>query len=298
MKAAWMLGMAVLVTGLAGRGEAACSLGQITVPGLSSLYDPFDATFQPLSRIATLHTAGDCNGASVQLSLAPTPYSPQVGQKVLLRGNGTTLVATVTINNHATPVTPRGGSFAANPLLLQAGSSGEISLNLDLDPGQIAPPGYYDAQLLLQASAVVNGKAQQLENTLNIGVNVKPSVRLATGSGNLSIDLGELKAGTIGGPVSFNAYSNVDYVLSMHSDHGFLLTSQQHGDRGIPYEAMLQDAVDVVTTKGAQPLIKARFAVPATGLRHHWLRVKVNPFSNLGAGQYSDVLTVEISARV
>ena len=300
MKAGWILGMALASAGLAGRADAAaCSLGQITVPGLASLYDPFDATFQSLARVATLHTAGDCGGTRVLLTLAPTSYSPQVGPKVLLQhGGGAALSATVKINNHSTPVAPPGGGFATNPLLLQAGSSGEILLNLDLEAGQVAPPGYYRAQLSLQATAVVNDKEQIQQATLDIAVNVKPSVRLAAGSGNLVIDLGELKAGAIGGPVGFDAYSNVDYTLSLHSDNGFLLKSQQRSAQGVPYEAMLQDATDVAVSQGARPSIQARFPVPATGLRRHWLRVKVDPFFNLGAGQYSDVLTVEISARV
>jgi hypothetical protein len=46
-----------------------------------------------------------------------------------------------------------------------------------------------------------------------------------------------------------------------------------------------------------QRRVQPCLAVPATGLRHHWLCVKVDPFSNLGAGRYSDVLTVEIRAE-
>ncbi len=303
MKTGWMLGLLLASAAFAGRAEAAdatdCALGQITVPGLSSLYDPFDATFQSLARVATLNTSGNCAGTRVLLTLAPTPYSPQVGSTVLLRqGNGAALSATVKINSHSTPVSSSGGGFATNPLLLQAGSSGEISLNLDVDAGQVTPPGNYRAELLLQATAVVNGKEQVQKGALDISVNVKPSVRLAAGSGNLAIDLGELKAGVVGGPVGFDAYSNVDYTLSMHSDNGFLLKTQKGNGQGVPYQVVLQDAGDVASSQGVRPSINARFAVPPAGLRRHWLRVKVDPFGNLVAGQYSDVLTVEISARV
>lgn len=288
-----------------GAAHAACRLTQVTVPGVSVSYDPFDDTFTPSPVTLAFQTEGDCSGARIEIALAPTPVSPQTGGIARLKNGAGSLGATVVIGGQPREIVAQGAGMSTNPLSLPIGATGQVlgdaTVALSLEQGQVAPPGHYSATLDLRVRlSGSTSKQPTLSNDLNLSVDVSPSVRLATGSGDLAIDLGELKSGSVGGPVNFDAYANVDYSLIMRSENAFMLRrAGAMTAPGVPYTPMISNgAVGATTGPNAATVRQALFNAPGDGTRHHALRVKIEPFPSLAAGHYSDVLTLEIRARV
>ncbi|MDQ2878622.1 MAG: hypothetical protein M3R41_06065 [Pseudomonadota bacterium] len=295
---------AVLVPGQA--NAAQCKITGVTAPGVSATYDPFDVTFTPSPVSISIQTRGDnCAGAKVELALVTTTTSPNTGSQVRLVNGGSVILGTVLAAGQPRAIVNSTAAFTTNPLLLTVGSAGSISgdasLALALQPGQVGSPGVYDANLGLVALLTdTKGNQSTADTTVNVAVTVRASVRVAAGSGQLSINLGELKPGAVGGPITFDAYANVNYNLLFSSDNGFVMRRGGSGSApGVPYTPTLSNGtISIVSAGGPTAKRQASFTSPNDGRRHHSLSVTVDPFPNLGAGQYSDVMTLEIRARV
>lgn len=290
--------------------QAACNLAQFRASGVTATYDPFEGNFTPAPISVTLRTDSSraCEGARVQFAITYTAVSPQTGSRLTLENAGTTLAASLEgPAGHNHPISSPASAFANDPNSYALGRggllSGEPVLALAVKPGQSVPPGNYSAEL--QILARVTDSQNQISDfsaPLSVAVVVKPSVRLAAGSGGMIIDVGELRPGATGSPVTFDAYSNVDYDLRFISDNGFALVRGGHGggDDGVPYQPVVSGInVDAGGADGNARTRRVRFDAPSGGgLRHHTFEVKILPFTGARAGEYLDALTIEIRARV
>jgi len=163
--------------------------------------------------------------------------------------------------------------------------------------GQVVSPGEYRAPLIAE-ERLDNGNNPPGENVVSafeLIIVVGPAVGLAPAIGT-EVDLGELSANdTADNPVQFDAYANVDYELEILSDHGFqLLRGGQAGSEAIDYSPLL-DSVPLPT---AAPRRDFDRPLGEDSRRRHTLNVDVPSISGKPAGDYEDVLTVQISAKV
>ena len=288
---------------------ATCRLTQLSAVATTAVYDPFDVSFAPAAVAVNVQTTG-CRSARIQFALAPTPSTPQTGSQVNLSAPGSRLVASIeNSNGQIQTVSNPVSAFQPNPPFFALTTTGALAntapLQLAIQPGQPVPPSVYLANLFLLARVTDgDGTVTQVSSTsLSFAAIVKPSVRLAAGVGGLDIDLGELSPGEIGGPVGFGAYANVDYTIRLISDNGFRLEPSGHGSpaEGVPYATMIsnQTAPDTGNGQGGESVRSLDFNVPGgNGMRQQTLQVKVLPYSGLPAANYSDLLTLEIRARV
>lgn len=288
--------------------QAQCVLTQFSVPGVTASYDPFLDQSSPAPVGLTLQTnnSSDCSGARVELALTYAPSSPQTGSQIHLKFAGADLAATVTgAGGQSYPVGDPANAFVDSRTSYPLGRSGLLGggpiLQVGVAPGQTVPPGSYNAELQLLARVTdAHGEVSQSSAPFSVTVNVKPSVRVAAGSGGLLIDVGELRPGAQGGPVRFDAYANVDYNLRLISDNDFALVRNGRGTpaEGVPYQPIVSGTAVDSSSGGNQRIRDVPFAAPGGGLRHHTFAVEILPFSGLRAGEYFDLLTVEIRARI
>ncbi|HEY4078764.1 MAG TPA: hypothetical protein VGM26_17690 [Rhizomicrobium sp.] len=289
--------------------QAQCTLTQFTVPGLTTAYDPFLDQASPVPVGLTLQTNGvsDCSGARVELALTYAPSSPQTGSQIHLKFAGADLAASVTgPGGQNYSIGDPANAFVDSRTSYPLGRAGLLSpgpiMQIGVPSGQTVPPGSYNAELQLVAKVIdAHGEVSQSSAPFSIMVNVKPSVRVAAGSGGLLIDVGELRPGAQGGPVRFDAYSNVDYTLRLISDNDFALVRNGRGapGEGVPYQPIVSGApVDSSASVSNQRIRNVEFTAPGGGLRHHTFAVRILPFSGLRAGDYLDLMTVEIRARI
>jgi hypothetical protein len=307
MKTACLAVLALLLT--ASDVDAACSLSNFSVSGVTATYDPFEGSFAPVPISLDARTIGDCAGGRVQFALAPTPTSPQTGTQLVLNGQTDTLVGGIeSAGGQGRRITNPATAFTGNQVSFPLGVSGVQSsgplLRLILTPGQASPPGTYTALLNL-LSRVTDKAGKQVENSVPLAVTVVviPSVRLAAGSGDLYIDIGEIKPGVVGGPINFDAYANLGYTIVLKSENDFHLARLGHGSEhgGAPYVPLISNVAVTQDSSmdGAAGTRKIVFERPASnGLRHHIFGVRILPFTDLSAGDYSDLLTLEIRAKI
>lgn len=291
----------------AGAAQARCAIGEFHAVVAGVTYDPFDvdAPAAPISVRAS--TTGDCRSARVQLAIVSTSQSPRTGSTIdLAAGSGLLNASVLDAGGGARTVAGTASSaFLERPPFLPLGAQGiqtsGASLRLSVTPGQPAAPATYVAHLLLAARVTdESGATTETETPLDLSVYVKPSVRLAAGSLDLSIDLGELKSGVVGAnPIRFDAYSNIDYEINLRSANAFALARAGGGAGGPHYAPILtptarsRAAADTVDTQ--------RFLYDAPrgdGRRSHTLNVQLAPLDRQPAGAYSDDMTVEIRARL
>jgi hypothetical protein len=288
--------------------QASCHLDQFSVMGASASYDPFEENFTPAPVTITLRADGsnDCRDAHVQFALTYAPSSPQSGAQLVLKSGGSSLFGRLEgPPGHAHPVSDQATAFQNDPnsyALSHGGSlAGSPDFQLVVTPGQPVSPGYYVANLLLLVRVTdSHGSASDSSAPLSLTVRVKPSVRLAAGSGNLSIDVGELRAGARGGPVRFDAYANVNYELRLISDNDFVLVRDGHGSPGdgVAYEPFLSGMAVEASGRGSDKTRTMEFGAPGGGLRHHRFEVTIPSVAGVRAGYYSDLMTVEIRAEI
>lgn len=280
--------------------EAACTLTSFQIGNgqVFGSYDPFEATSNPVNVPIESSGSGGCAGDRVQLTLEADPSTPfAVNGTIQLQSGGDTLLAKLG-DSSGRPINSlfSGGRSSAS---LSLGATGDIrsgDLKLILPPGQQVPPGTYSARLI--ATATVSdgngGKSTESRAPFGIWVTVVPAVGLAAGS-STTLDLGTIHdGGSAQRPVSFRAYANTGYRLTLSSDNNFALT--QNGARNgarIAYVPMLGQKE--VTPSAAGTF----FADPGSkGSREHMLNVTVPHVGRPPAGTYSDYITVEISADV
>jgi hypothetical protein len=225
----YVLAAAALAFG-GGGANAACTLTSIRVSNgqVFGSYDPFEAAAHPVTVPLESSGAGTCAGDHVQLTLEAdlsTPFA--LDGTIQLRSGGNTLLARLG-DSSGRPVNNlfSGGRSSAS---LRLGATGDIrlgDLTLILPPGQQVPPGTYSARLI--ATAVIkddeSGKESSRAAPFGIPVRVVPAVGLAAGSSTM-LDLGTLRdGGSAQQPVSFRAYANTGYRITISSDQFFLLT--------------------------------------------------------------------------
>ena len=298
-------GASALATG----AQARCAIGQFAASGAAMSYDPFDIRSTPAEITVRATADGDCRGARVQFSLVRTNASPQSGGQLVLAGSGGGELSADVRDAGGAPqpvAATEVSAFVSNPPYLPVGAAGVLSaaptLRLTVAPGQPAPPGEYVAHLLLAARVTdQDGQTTQTATPVDLQAYVTPSVRLAAGTNDLNIDLGELSAGEQGQPVRFDAYANLDYDLVVRSQNGFVLA--RAGDAGVvaPYQASVSAEALTQAAPGGDGA-KARmvtFRAPAgDGRRNHTFNVRLGAFKDLPAGVYSDDVTLEIRAKV
>jgi hypothetical protein len=298
----------LLTVGLASPAMAACELSQFNVSAVVANYDPFAESFTPASTRLQVQTnsSNDCKGARVQLALTYSPTSPQSGSQVDLKFGGADLFGQVTgSSGQIHPVSDPATAFSRDPNssplsrggLLGSGGTFQFSVT----PGQPVPPGRYYAELQLLARVTdAAGKTSNFSAQFPIVVVVAPSVRLAAGSGTFIIDIGELTPGATGGPVRFDAYANIDYDIRLHSDNGFALARNGRSASldHVPYIPIVSGTAADAAGAGGERIRTLFFSGPGGGLRHHTLAVRILPFSGVRSGDYLDLLTMEIRARI
>lgn len=309
MKKSLMFLLAILASvSSASAANTPCSLRSFTVTGVSATYDPLENNFIPVPISIRLQTNGDCRRDAIQLALAPTNSTPQTGSQLVLTAAGDHILGTIeTSGGSVLQIKNPANAFSNNPITSPLGSSGMQtsgpSLQLVLTPGQISIPGSYGALLNVLYRVVHDGAVVTSGSApLVISVAVKPSVRLAATS-NLHLDVGEIKPGKTSDTVSFDAYSNVDYELILSSDNDFTLVRNGRGSPhdGTPYEPEIGNVAitSSATVPGHGQARRIQFSAPGhSGRSHQTFSIRILPFSGVPAGNYSDLMTMEIRARI
>lgn len=290
--------------------HAACTINQFMVSGVTAQYEPFANGFSPASIAVTVRGTADCRNKSIALALVQTPQTPVSGSPFALTDGGDQIkVSVLGQGGQSIPVAGSSSAAFISPrLILALGAAGDLqdgrALQLDVQPGQAVPPGDYTGQLSLYLCVLNGGQCDGAAITqalLPITVHVKRSLLLAALSSQY-IDVGELKPGATGGPVSFDAYANIKYELVLVSDNDFMLAPDGHGgfSDSVPYLPYISgESVNRSATINGH--IHARgidFSVPGGGgVRRHLFTVKILPFRDLPAGYYSDILTICIRAQ-
>jgi hypothetical protein len=280
--------------------NATCTLTSFEISNgqVFASYDPFEASASPVAVPLRSSGSGDCAGDSVGLKLEADPSTPfAVDGTIQLRSGSYTLVARLG-DSSGRPLTSLFSGGRANASL-RLGATGEIrsgDLTLILSPGQQVPPGTYSARFIATAAVRNNdgGENAARQTPFGISVVVVPAVGLAAGS-STTLDLGTIHdGGSAQQPVSFRAYANTGYRLTLTSDNDFALTlnGAKKGAR-----------IDYVPVLGQKQVTPGAAGIPfsdpgGAGSREHVLNVSIPHVGRPPAGTYGDYITVEISADV
>lgn len=276
--------LALVVMGVTpAAAEAACSLRSVTVPGntVTVSYDPFDAAIADQPIPVTL-TGTDCNNRNLFLSIEEDPSYP-----------GILVANTVQLGSP-----PNRLQLILNDGRSSQGSNGffNVTINgatlyLTIPRGQRVAPGEYVGTLQLRAAENNGRNTDGVSTLLHFRIVVEASVGLAAASGT-ALNLGELGPGaTSPQPVTFHAYSNTGYALTVSTDFDLrLLLDPQQTQVAVPY--VLQFDNRMLTSVPAQ----LEFSNPGDpGFRTHALNAEVAQMPTVPAGTYRDYITVEIS---
>lgn len=253
---------------------------------VTAQYDPFDVALQDRNFLVNMRSEDCPPSRNLFLEITANDAGTSDGRIINAAGPGGQIIKAT--------ISDRAGAGGGRDMTFNV-KAGMTTLYLLIDRGQVVPPGQYRASLL--AKARLNNGADGKEEVFpfELIINVSAAVGLAPAVGR-EIDLGELTAnGTAANPVSFDAYANVDYELELISDHGFKLKrGAQPGQDGIAYVPVL-DARNLSTTDA-----RGDFARPigTDSRRRHTLNARVPSIQGQPAGEYEDVLTVQISAKV
>jgi hypothetical protein len=255
--------------------------------------DPVTATYNPFDAVATnrdfsvdVRTVDCPEKEEFFLTIDSPDVGVTDGENIVLTGpGGETLTAII---SDRSGVNGNGQNDRFNV------KQGIATLYVQLSRGQIVSPGVYRAPM--RATTMLNnGNNTPHEDQLfDVIVTVGPVVGLAPATGT-ELDLGELEAGDSAvTPVTFDAYANVDYELSVSSDYAFNLRRNGNPSlEGAGYVPVLDGTALAVSDA------EADFSRPTVDFhRRHELNVQVPSVNGLPAGDYEDVLTVQISAKV
>jgi hypothetical protein len=252
-------------------------------------YDPFNAAATQQDFNVDVRTNTSCPNRNIFLQVDSDNPGVTDGHVITATGpGGITIQATLT-NRSSNNGAGRGDTFNVK--------SGIQSLYFVVERGQVVPPGDYHAPLIAE-ERLDNGNNPPGENVVaafELIITVGPAVGLAPAIGT-QIDLGELSNNdTAAAPVQFDAYANVDYELEIVSDHDFnLLRGGQAGGAAIAYAPLLDSAA--LPTSAPRRDFDRPLGVDSR--RRHTLNVNVPSIAGKPAGEYEDVLTVQISAKV
>lgn len=165
-------------------------------------------------------------------------------------------------------------------------------------PGSFAGPGRYTDQISLKAS---DGSSTIEEIELPLAIQVSPEANIAltgqasngySAKGGGGLNFGELKPGKERSAFLF-VRSNVSYALNISSENrGVLAHQQETGDHArIPYSAWLDQERLSLTTPTT---VQTAGMTPVYRSRPHKLSARIEPFRNKLAGEYRDVILVEV----
>lgn len=279
----------------------ACEVSGVGVVGgaVDARYDVFSSSDLAAPVRLTSASNPECAGTLVRLRIVADETDPNaVTNNGLQLSNGaTTLAADITDRGGAR--LGRIGSVGASPVfrLNAAGALDVSELTLTMPRGQRSAPGSYIGRFKILTETLDDGgnvTSSQAESAA-VMVDVTASVSLAATTG-ATLDLGEIQAGGRSlKPLSFRAYANTPYEISITSDNGFtLVRGVSTNTPAIPYTPVLSD---VVLPSGEQ---RSRdFSSPGTaGYKDHILDVEVPNLQLRAAGDYHDYLTVRIRALV
>ena len=252
-------------------------------------YDPFNAAPTMQDFNVDIRSSGSPENRNIFFEVTSDDPSVSDGHIITATGpGGLTVQATLTDRD------ANNGAGRDDTFNVKVGTSSFYFL---VARGQVVSPGEYRAPLIAE-ERLDNGNNPPGENVVSafeLIIVVGPAVGLAPAIGT-EVDLGELSANdTADNPVQFDAYANVDYELEILSDHGFqLLRGGQAGSEAIDYSPLL-DSVPLPT---AAPRRDFDRPLGEDSRRRHTLNVDVPSISGKPAGDYEDVLTVQISAKV
>lgn len=250
-------------------------------------YDPFAASLTARDFSLRIETAGCSASRNVFLEIDPVDPSQIDNVQVRLTNGSATLLATL---SRSPGGVPHGRDEFYNV------TAGGQTFYVNIPRGQVVQPGEYRAAMIANARLSSGTREVPVAAAFAIVVQVGAAIGLVPVTGS-RLDLGELADGrTAAEAMTFDAYANVPYTLTVRSDLGYVLRrGGVAGAAGPAYQPMLDGSA---LAGGALP---ARdYALPPMSLnrRRHALNARVPSIAGQAAGTYRDVLTVEISARL
>jgi len=252
---------------------------------VTTRYDPFDAVPVSEEFRVEIRTEECSSNRNLFLSVdSPDPNSYDGRVIRLSDGSGAVLTARLSDRSNS-----QAGRLSDTFNIKE----GLTPLYLQIDRGQVVAPGVYRASMRAYAMLNQGNNTPQLGQPFDIVVTVEPSVGLAAASGS------ELSLGELGDQdralsnVTFDAYANVAYELSLSSDNEFNLRRGDGTAGGIAYRPVVDDAV--VSTGDA----RVDYAMPGgqDNRRRHRMNVVVPAVGDALAGRYRDYLTVTIKPK-
>lgn len=283
------LAMALASASSSALANGNCAIDEVIVRPSQVLvnYDPFEAGATIQDFIVDLDTSDCPANRNLFLELDPVDPSASNGTEIRLTGPGNiALLAWISDQ--------RGGMGHGRDDFFNV-TAGNRTFFVQLARGQVVPPGTY--RVTMQGAARLNNGRNTPDKltSFEIVVNVGPAIGLIPVSG-LGLDLGEMRTGgSAASPVTFDAYANVPYRLTISSDRNFFLRRDQAPTApGASYAPSLDlNALPVVSPVGD-------FTRPGSSewRRRHSLNVAIGDIGGLAAGTYRDTITVEISARL
>ncbi|GAA4013043.1 hypothetical protein GCM10022280_08910 [Sphingomonas swuensis] len=248
-------------------------------------YDPFDAATANSDFLIRLDTVGCPPNRNLFLELDPVDPTQSDGTSIRFAGSGgSSLLAAISDQ--------RGGQGHGRDDFFNV-TAGSETFYLVVPRGQIVPPGDYRAQVRA-AVRLNNGRGEpEAQTPFEIVIRVGAAIGLVPAIGR-GLDLGELRDGDRADtPVTFDAYANVPYRLTVRSDFGYVLRRGGLATSSGPAYLPQLDS-DLLTTSAPQ----RDFPLPPANLwrRRHSLDVQVPSIAGQQAGTYRDYLTVEIGA--
>jgi hypothetical protein len=250
-------------------------------------YDPFEVAAVNQGFNVEIRTQDCPNPRNIFLEVSSDDPTLIDGRTVLARGPGNQVVRAL-LSDRSTGHGSGRDNFFNVKLGLQ-------ELYLLINRGQVVSPGIYRAPLIAKTMLNQGNVTPEAQSTFELVIIVGPAVGLAPASA-MEINLGTLESNdTATAPAAFDAYANIDYELEILSDNDFRLVRD-----GVPGQA----AVAFVPVLDAQLLpssaARATFDRPlgANSRRRHQLNAKVPSIAGAPAGDYEDVMTVQISAKL
>lgn len=186
----------------------------------------------------------------------------------------------------------RGGDIAA----IESGGYGDASFNVFVvvPAGQLLQPGSYRSRLRLRLGE--GGHALD-EREVELDVAVRSQAKIAFAAGGFSrsgFDFGELETGERREGLLF-VRSNGAYLLKLSSENRGALRLRGAGGAEVPYRANL-DGVALDLSRPATVAARPRDSLRGRGLGRPWrLAVEIGDVSGREAGDYQDLLTVEVT---
>lgn len=252
---------------------------------VSASYDPFDAVSISQTFQVDVRTRDCAQNRNLFVTVdSPDPNSYDGRIVWLSDGSGQMLQARLSDR-------PNGQAGGQNDTFNV--KAGLTPLYLQIDRGQVVRPGVYRASMRALAMLNQGNNTPQVGRPFNLVVTVQAAVGLAAASGS-EISLGEITdQDRATSNVTFDAYANVAYELSLSSDNDFNLRQRDGGQGGIAYKPVVDDNVVSV----AQSQIDYAAPRGEDSRRRHKLNVVVPAIGNAAAGRYRDFLTVTIKPK-